>query len=185
MKYIKKFEIAKMYDENDIFHYIDNVDNNKIKELIKNIPNINLNIKNKNGDTPLILTIEYSLYEIFKTLIKNDVNVNEANSSDKTPLMLAVRNKYENMIDDLISYNVDINYQNKDGDTALIVCSQYRDQKSLKILKKLITAGADWNIKDDINNTFIDYLPKNFKNEILTEFEDKYELYKNINKFNL
>ena len=47
MKYIKKFEIAKMYDENDIFHYIDNVDNYKIKELIKNIPNINLNIKNK------------------------------------------------------------------------------------------------------------------------------------------
>jgi len=190
MKYIKQFELTKFYDEKDIFKYIYEIDSPKIKELISKIPNINLNIKNSNGDTPLIITIRYGLYQIFKILIDSGADVNTTDNFGNTPLILVVRNKKEEMIQDLITAGADINKINNNSETALIVNSNYnyRDKKALKITKFLIENGADWNITDDIDHTFIDYLPPAYRKEIIEEYPEEYSNYlmvKNTNKFNI
>lgn len=188
MKYLKKYEVSKMYDEKDIFIYLSNFNINKVKELIKNIPDINLNIKDKNGNTPLTYSILYSMIPICNLLIDSGADINLHNNGNETPLTIAVRSNKLSIVSKLIDSGADLNHQNNDGETALIICSTYTDQKHIEVLKKLIDAGADWNITDDYENTFLSYLLSNVRNEILKIYSEKYENYliiKQTNKFNI
>ena len=187
MKYIKKFEISEFYEDKDLFNYISKVNLPKIKELVKNKPNI-INIKFKSGDTPLIYSIKNGMFHIFKYLIESGSDVNIPDFYEHTPLMISVRNRFESMVTELLKYNVDINAKNSDGETALILCSHYRDNKSFNILNKLIENGANWHITDNLNNTFMTYLTPIFKKEIIEKYPEKYSEYlivQTTNKFNL
>jgi len=176
MKYLKQFELINFYDEKDIFRYLYHSDLPKIKELVSEIPNINLNIKDKNGDTPLIYSIRFSLFTIFKFLIESGADINYTDTFGNTPLILAGRNKKEEMTQYLIESGADLDIRNNDGETVLIMCSNYKDKKAFKIIKMLIENDADWNVSDDLGNTFIEYLYPLYKKEIIEKYPDKYNI---------
>jgi len=179
MKYIKTFELSTFYDEKDIFWYIHNINLPKIKELVSEIPNINLNIR-------------FSLYNVFKFLIESGADVNCTCTNGVTPLMIAARNKKEEFVQDLIDAHADLNIKNDDGETALIMISSYTDKKAFKIIENLIESGADWNISDNYNNTFLMHLQPAYMKKIIEKYPDKYEEFikeynfkNDIKKFNL
>jgi len=188
MKHIKKYESTSFYNSYDMFYYIDIVNLPKFKEIVSYIDDIDFNIKDKNGDTPLIHAIRYSAYSIFKFLIESGANVDVTDKFGNTPLILSVRNKKEQFSVDLIESGADLNKANFDNETPLILISHYSDKKALEIIEILIENGADWNITDDLGNTFMMYLSSSHKKEIIEKYPEKYEQYlmvKTSNKFNL
>lgn len=188
MKHLKQYELTTFFDSNDIFRYISRVDLPKIKELIKDYPDMDINIKNTRGDTPLIDAIRNSTYQIFNFLIDSGADINMTDNYGNTPLMLCARNKRDEAVEILINSGANINAQNDDGDTPLIICSQYRDKAALKTIKILIDNDADWNIIDNLGHTFMVYLTSIFRKEIIEKYPDKYKNYLMVmtaNKFNI
>ena len=55
-----------------------------VEYLIKE--GVNVNPKNKSGDTPLHKAACWGNVEIFKLLVNNNANINEKNSYEDTPL---------------------------------------------------------------------------------------------------
>ena len=150
---------------------------------------------------------KYSKYAIFDALmnknkvkliselLKNGVDVNIKNSYKDTALLLAVDMYHDDIktfkyiLDLFLEYDVDLNCENALGDTPLIRAS-YSHEDYLMI-KLLIVAGADWNIKDINGEDFLDILykyKKNYYDNIIISFPNKYKKYlikKDANKYNL
>lgn len=74
------------------------------KILIKN--GIDLEIKNKNGDTALLLNCQicWTRQNIIKYLIKHNANVNVKNNLGYTPLMYAIENNCIDVVNMLLKY---------------------------------------------------------------------------------
>jgi ankyrin repeat protein len=104
---------------------------------------------------------------------------------DFTPLTRAIYYDRFHIIDVLIKLGVDINHVDNSGDSPLIYTAY---QYKLDAMKMLIDAGADWNIKDNNNNTFLDILDNEDRELIIDDYPEKYKDYlmkKDIEKYNL
>ncbi|MBO4405128.1 MAG: ankyrin repeat domain-containing protein [Alphaproteobacteria bacterium] len=79
----------------------DNIE--KVKELLAQ-DNIDINERNKNGDTALMTAIEVRLGadNIVKLLLEKEAYVDVKNKEGKTPLMLAAARAEENIVDLLL-----------------------------------------------------------------------------------
>lgn len=72
-----------------------------------------------------------------------------------------------NIISLLIKYGVDIDHQNMNGNTALIYIAYYVGDEVTnnsyieQVLKAVIDAGADWDMRDDDNKSFVDFIIQN------------------------
>jgi ankyrin repeat protein len=62
----------------------------------------NPNIKNRQGDTPLLVAIDLGYGELVSILIKGKANPNQAGDGGQTPLIKAVLRRDEQMVRDLI-----------------------------------------------------------------------------------
>lgn len=59
--------------------------------------NVDINVKNNDGNTPLHYAVMYKNMEMIKILIDNGANINAQNNFEYTPLHFAVTNKYLSM----------------------------------------------------------------------------------------
>ena len=73
--------------------------------------------------------------------------VNVSDKNGWTPLMLCIQKGREEMIDLVLDQNLDINKKNALGNTALFYAVFYSGN-SLKLIKRLISMGADPNMKN-------------------------------------
>ena len=80
-----------------------------------------------------------------KEIASKGVNVSDKNGW--TPLMLCIQKGREEMIDLVLDQNLDINKKNALGNTALFYAVFYFGN-SLKLIKRLISMGADPNMKN-------------------------------------
>lgn len=139
LHYVTKFKRKKMFDN----------------LVLKNIP---LDTSNKNGFTPLIISIYSKEYEMAKTLIEKDADVNKANSKGVTPLMLASaagRKSQPELVKLLLKKGAEIDKVDFEGKTALF----YAVGKIwIDITKILLEAGADPKIVDKTGKTVFDLL---------------------------
>jgi len=105
-------------------------------------------------------------------------------------IMSIENNEIENALY-FIELGVDINYVDSNGITPLMMCVMFN---KYEIFKKLIDNDADWYIKDNEDEDFIDYL--NYYNSdykekyynLLKSHKDKYNEYlikKQSEKFNI
>jgi serine/threonine protein kinase len=133
-----------------------------------------INAKNKNGSTALLLAVKNQNYEIVELLIAKGADINARDNDNKRPLMevdnLAIakllvskgadintRDNYGNTplmtVDNseilklLINHGADVNFKNKEGRTPLMSVN------ISKIAELLIEHGADVNAKDNYGNT--------------------------------
>ena len=102
---------------------------------------------------------------------KYNQNLEEKDINESTPLHLACEKGNEEIIIFLLSLGCNINCKDKFGRTPLLICFLFNQ---IKIMKKLIQRGADFNIKD-INENMISKENNNkvFINDIKKVFNKK------------
>lgn len=78
-----------------------------------------------------------------------------------TPLHLAVMMGHDKMVDTLISHKANSNIQSSDGSTPLILAAS-GTFANLYIIKEIICAGADIEIKDHNNRTAFEQIKTDY-----------------------
>ncbi|XP_041352853.1 transient receptor potential channel pyrexia-like isoform X2 [Gigantopelta aegis] len=111
----------------------------------------NLYARDNWGLTPLIHAVGANCTEIVELLLANDPGlVDIQDNYGKSALHCAVSNQFEDCIRILLKYDAYVNIQNDDGVTPTSTCCLVKDEDydPCNILRMLIEAGADVNMKD-------------------------------------
>ncbi len=102
-----------------LFMAISDGDHTRVQELIKKGANIEL--RDNQGATPLILAARLGNNTIVKILLKNKADINAVDSYFKdTALNWACYNGHKNVVETLIANKADIHIRDRDGYTALM-----------------------------------------------------------------
>ena len=80
---------------------------------------VDVNVKNKNGQTPLHRAVSYDCREIINLLVANGADVNEKAKYGGTPLMYAASNGNKEIAELLIAKGADLNADDGRGSTPL------------------------------------------------------------------
>ena len=121
-----------------------NGDIDKIQQLLT-IPGINLNIKDKNYLTPVLIAARNNRLDILKKLIDADADINSQTNNGTTALIMASVNNNLDIVKELLKHpNIKPNIINVNGLSALVAASYIGN---IDIVKELIAAGVNINIK--------------------------------------
>lgn len=114
---------------------------------------VNVNFKEEEGRTPLIIAAREGQVEEILRLIKAEANVNATDNNGGTALMYASLNGYVEAAKILIENGAILNTQDRGGQTALIAaCGSLRHASGcLEVVKLLLDNGADPNIQAGTN----------------------------------
>jgi hypothetical protein len=106
----------------------------------------NVNVENREGNTPLILAIRHKSYNTALVLIENGASINVKNKRGLTPLIVAAKNGLPRTVQLLIANGVDVNEGVYRGMNALMWAeyrvSAYGRRNKIKVKELLIAAGA-------------------------------------------
>ena len=121
-----------------IYHSISRYNKFKfLNELNKRKIKFNIDILNKNKETPLITAISNNSLECAEIMIEFGANISLRNKGDLSPLMLACKYGYSNLVELLINKGADINEKNILGETPLSLAQiNKHDDLAMKILQK-------------------------------------------------
>lgn len=160
----------------DILLLIYNNDLEGIKTLIRD-KNVDLNTKNRYGETPLMYAIQRGSLDIVKLLLDNGVDVNSQNKYTESILMIAIYSSpayiRTEMVKLLINQGAEVNYQDVRGYTPLIVAVNNttdvfgESYDSLAVINLLIENGADVNIKNKSGDTALMYASMVMSDEVV------------------
>ena len=146
-----------------------------------------------NVKTKLMDSIVFGNEKIFNICIKSfykpGIPIDFTDEYDRTPLVMAAYYDREEMLKKLLKLGADPNYQCEDsGETALMIAAE---ANLLNIITLLIESGADWNIKSNTENRdrdFVYYLSNDIKEIIIEQYPEKYKDYlmkNDADKYNL
>ncbi len=117
---------------------------------------IDVNYKDKNNLTPLMLASNSNNLEAMQVLIENGAYIDCEDNYCQTPLMLACRRpnacqgKNKEKFELLMKKKADVNCKNKGGESPLIIALSF---ENWDFAKCLIDAGADLKHQDKNDNT--------------------------------
>ena len=120
----------------------------KVEELLKE--GANVNAKNSDGYTALILASSNGRTEIVAMLLEKGADVNAKDKYNATALIKASSNGHTEIVAKLLDAGADVNAKNDYGYTALIQASR---NKHTEIVAMLLDNGADVNATDDDGDT--------------------------------
>ena len=115
---------------------------------------IDLEIRNINYQTALLLAFRYSEIDVIKMLLcHTSLNLNAKDENNHTPSMIAVlRNSSEILyLLSKRSHTIDWNIQDSNGNTTAMLAIKTQNENCLEILKNI--PNIDWNIGDRNRNT--------------------------------
>ncbi|WP_428075290.1 ankyrin repeat domain-containing protein [Candidatus Avelusimicrobium luingense] len=132
----------------------------KVLRMIRHADN--LNERDKTGRTALFYAVQHNADpEMIEHLIKQGADTTITDSIGQTVLMVAARyNMSEPVLGHLLSAGAPINAADRDGYTALAIAAQFNTPG---MVKKLLRAGADPDIKPADGQNIADILAKNEK----------------------
>ena len=129
-----------------------------VKELKKLLKEVNPNIRNKEGETPLHIVAGRSHLEAVKLLLDHGADPNAQNEMGETPLHYAAGHGYVDVVKLLLERGADPHAQNKYGGTPLhytagggMLVEYYSSatkKDHVKTAKILLERGADPNARD-------------------------------------
>lgn len=91
-----------------------------VKMLVLTHPNININVFDKYGKTPLMIAVaNYSMDIVEFLLLNPNINVNQRDADGRTALFIATRNMNMDIINHLVHNGADFTICDKDGNTPL------------------------------------------------------------------
>ena len=111
---------------------------------------VDVNVKNEDGNTALILAAYKGNAEVINALIKAGADVNAKNKNNDTALTLAAWKSNAEAVNALVKAGEDINVKNKDSNTALTLAAW---EGNAEAINALVKAGADINVKNKYGNT--------------------------------
>ncbi|MEG4495174.1 ankyrin repeat domain-containing protein [Microcoleus sp. D3_18_C4] len=114
---------------------------------------LDVNARDKSGNTPLHLAVDRGSQDIAELLIANGARVNVRNENGQTPLYRAIAIGHNEIAALLINNGTDVNNIDGYGTTPLHKAAHYG---TVKILKLLIAKGAEINIHDNQIKTPLD-----------------------------
>ena len=123
------------------------------REMIQNtIRNgIDVNVKDENGMTLLMVAAQNGHLELCEMLIGSGADVNISNSvTGDTSLIYATEAGQTTCVSKLSEFHVNLNIQGKNGDTALINAARNGNEDCLRVL---IDKGVNLNIQNNNGNT--------------------------------
>ena len=97
---------------------------------------VDINIKDKNGDTPLHVACREGHINTCVLLLSNKCDINIKNANGNTPLHLTCQSGALEICEQLLKRHSDINIKNNNGDTPLLVAGKYCD---FEIIQKLLS----------------------------------------------
>lgn len=137
-------------------------------------PEADLNMKNHQGNSPLLLAAMKHHAKAAKKLIAAKADLNSQNQEGNTALLYATGphpffSKYISL--ELIKAGADVNLKNKLGETALLVAtkSQGITHNKIEIIKSLISHGAEINIQLPNGRTALMLATKHDSHNIIQE----------------
>ena len=129
------------YGKKSALHFAAEMGNSRAIGLLA-AKRADLNIRDKNGDTPLHLAIRSGSLKAARALIEAGADLSLANNEGVQPLMLAAAKKNgEYLVSLLISHGAGINAADSDGDTALHYAAELGNLHSMRVL---LSAGANF-----------------------------------------
>jgi len=111
---------------------------------------LDVNARDKSGNTPLHLAVDRGSQDIAELLIANGARVNVRNENGQTPLYRAIAIGHNEIAALLINNGTDVNNIDGSGTTPLHKAAHYG---TVEILKLLIAKGAEINIQDNHRTT--------------------------------
>jgi ankyrin repeat protein len=127
---------------------------NIVKMLIKESAQVN--VKNKNRDTPLHHAAELGQIKVMELLLEDGkAEVDIKNIKNSIPLHLAALNGHLEAVELLLKYKSNANTKDLAGETPLhkAINPHNSQNNSLQIISFLIQHGSDVNAQDDSGNT--------------------------------
>lgn len=114
-----------------------------------------VNLKDKNGDTPLITAVKNGNLEITRMLIDAKADVNVKDNAGNTPLIIICKTKRTDIAELLIKAGADVNEKNNSGETSLLNASKNGNIPMMQLLYKA-NAGNQLNeteANDELNTS--------------------------------
>ncbi len=131
------------------------------------------NVKNEQGNTPLIIAASLGDVESVRNLLAYRADPNAANKDGNTALIYAARYNHPQIIYELMRpYSlvapVDVNIQNKQGETALYWAASRGYEEAVK---RLLAANTNRDLKDKNGLTARDIAQKKGRRNIVALFD--------------
>ena len=131
--------------------------------------NVDPNVKNSAGNTPLIIASSLGDTMSVQALLAYRADVNAANNEGNTALIYAARYNHPNTIMALtapltLQYKADLNMQNKKGETALYWAAMKGHEQVVKIL---LAYDADPSLKTTGGKTALDMAEKYKREDVI------------------
>ncbi|MBA3815862.1 MAG: ankyrin repeat domain-containing protein [Parachlamydiaceae bacterium] len=142
-----------------------------VKELLE--VNANLNLQNRYGVTALMFAADLGHKEIAELLINAKADLNILNRNGDTALILSAAKGHKEIAELLVGAKANLNIQTKKrGWTALMFAVESRYKEIIKgrhkeIIKLLLDAGADPDIKDNDGGTVIFNLSLHYERDLV------------------
>lgn len=113
----------------------------------------NLDIQNKDYNTPLNIAINERRLDMVKLLLENNASVNTLDSNLQTPLLRALYAGDTEILDLIMTYNSNINMQDQNGNTQLHHVMHTRNITTIKWLLEKYQANV--NIQNNVGETIL------------------------------
>ncbi|HSW59797.1 MAG TPA: ankyrin repeat domain-containing protein [bacterium] len=127
----------------------------KFEKLINDGADINL--KDKEGDTPLHYAVKFKREKPFQMLLNKNAVINAVDNYGTTPLSAAIQVKQYKMAEILVEKGADINRPNSAGVTPLMFAANGAKYPAPEMVKFLLKNGAKVNEVDLLGRSALFY----------------------------
>ena len=178
LKYIQYITEAKASPMSTFIAAAKNGSHSKIKELIKY--QIDINVKDSDGRTALMLACDGNYLMIVITLLNAGANVEEKDRFGSTALYFARTSK---IVDKLLDAGADVNSRDTTGETpAMSILAPQR--LNIETLEKYLKKGLDLKIENNDGYTLYDLIERQIEwIEDRKNFGVGLNYYKELEKF--
>uniref|UniRef100_A0A6C0H0C0 Uncharacterized protein n=1 Tax=viral metagenome TaxID=1070528 RepID=A0A6C0H0C0_9ZZZZ len=135
--------------------------------LLKLITDINFNIPDNIGNTPLYNAVDKLNIDIVRSLLTCDIDINIPGNDNTSPFHLAIYKKKMDISKLLFNRGANLEIKDKDGNTVLldIIKNIKDDNDYIDFADYLIDNGANLEIKDKDGNTVLLDIIKNIEDD--------------------
>lgn len=127
------FVICSCVSSRPIHSAVKENDLDKVREYVTQG---DIELKDSNGFTPLILASYFGYTPIVKYLLEQGANIDQRDNKGGTALIYASYYNYYDIVQILLDQNASVNMQDSKGHTALYYAEQFRYDKTSELLKE-------------------------------------------------
>jgi ankyrin repeat protein len=125
--------------------------------------NCNLDLRNKKGETALMLAAEKGHRHVVEALLAYKCNLLDLqNNEGVTALMNAARNGNKYIVEVLLAHNCKLNLRNNDGRTALMIAKRRKHFEVVALIENQLRRNRIWDRRKDLMLVLArnNYLPR-------------------------